>query len=574
MLMFFLLPLKAQKEKNNIYLFDCTGSMITNKLWEPAKSSLDETIKLNATIPGSHVTIIPFGDNPYPAFSFESKDYAKESKSVFNSFDKHIKEAKHTHISDVVEEGLKYIDNNKDNRLYLLTDGKPNQGDTPAKVAETISKWCSNHKNSRFFYVALTKGALDDEIRRALENCPDAFIVETQGNVIPIFADLSQNDIYTNLKELEKPREIEFNLPGNYTVTPIESDSLFDVKIMNNKAANGKILISLIPKLSLTDLHQKLHGEEYEFPLSIKSEDSRIHIVNPHISVHVADEIPSNLILAEGLDEMAVPGTKWHDSFLWSPAAKDETISWNLNPVFENELKNSALNLKFSVPASNSDDFEAWYNDKPVKNGETIILKPDEPAILKIQFNHNAKTGKRYFELVPVDYSGLNQVNSRPVEEYNGITLRTAYSTGWNPLAIVLFWIGVAILLFLILWFLFLQRLFYPRIKLGRVEFSGPGSYYQSKKLKGARKVVLTSKKKKQNVFSRIFTGEVRYVKADHFSPDLEILPGAGKKKVKVRNTVQSAEGWEIYPSSTFSQYDKGSVKSKTTNEETKLEFS
>ena len=568
----------AQKEKNNIYLFDCTGSMITNKLWEPAKTSLDETLKLHSSIPDTYITIVPFGDEPFQVNSFEANKYNSKSKNILESLNQNIQtkpQSSFTNISKAFKEGLKHIDPNKDNRIYLLTDGEPNHGDSPESVAKTILDWCSNHKNTRLFYVALTKSALDEKIRNALANCDGATIIETQGNIIPIFADLSPNNLYTNLQELSQQREIEFNLPGNYDIKPVSNDSLFEVKISGNKASDGKILISLVPKISIEELHQKLQGEEYEFPVILEAVDNRIHIVNPEMTVHVSDEIPSKLSLAEGKEEIAAKGAKWHDSFLWSPAKEDEKITWDLNPIFENELNNSTLKVRFTVPDSDRDDFKAWYNDKEIKNGEIISINPKETAYLSVQFNHEAKTGKRYFELTPIDSSGIDLINNQPADEYSGTSLRTDYSVGWNPLATVLFWIGIGIIVFLLLWFCLLQRIIYPRIRISRVEFKGPGSYYQSKKIKGARKVVLTSQKKKQNPISKIFTGEIRYVKADHFSPAIEIIPATGKKKkVRVRNVGNSAPIWDIYPTSIFQQYEKGSMKNRDTKEETDIEFS
>lgn len=574
LIFFSVFTTNAQREKNNIYLFDCTGSMITNKLWEPAKNSLDETLKLDGSIPGSFVTVIPFGDQPYEIFSFPAEDYSSKKGKIFDSFDKYVKEAKYTHISDVVEKGLQFIDPNKDNRIYLLTDGQPNHNDSPDKVAQTIARWCSNHKNSRFFYVALTKGALDEKIRKALEECRDAYIVEIEGNVIPQFADLYPSNIYTNLQELDQLRDIEFNLPGTYQVTSQTQDSLFNVRIKDNKAVNGKISIYLEPKLPITDLHQTLQGREYEFPVNITTVDKKYHIVNPRVTVHVSDEIPSELSLTAGEESITSPGVKWYDSFLWAPAASDKVVTWDLTPVFENSLQNSALKVKFKVPEGLENDVNAWYNEKPIKDGEILTISPDKPALLSLKFNHHSKTGKHYFELIPEDHSGLDLINGQPADEYEGTSLRTEYSIGWNPLAIVFFWIGIAIIVFLILWFLFLQRLFYPRIKMGKVEFTGPGTYYQSKKIKGARKVILTSKKKKQNIFSRLFTGEIRYVKADHFYPEIILSPSGSKKKVKITNTGKASESWEIFPSAIFNQYDKGTLKNKATNEETGIEFS
>lgn len=564
----------AQKERNNIYLFDCTGSMITNKLWEPAKQSLDETVKLDATIPGSHVTIIPFGDNPYPEYSFPSVQYGSKSKKIFSDFEDHIRNAKYTHISDVMEKGFQFMDPNKDNRIYLLTDGKPNNGDNPENVAKVISNWCSNHKNTRFFYVALTKNAIDGTIRKALEDCPDAYVVEIEGNVIPQFADIS-SDIYTNLEELSQPRSIEINLPGTYPLEVSSADSLFDVKVKNDQADKGRILVTLAPKpgVDIASLHQMLAGEEYEFNVSIHSKDNRYYIVNPVVSVHVADEIPSKLSINGGNKEIVSPGARWHDSFLWSKAAPQQEITWDLSPVFENSLNNSALRLKFLVDNDVKDDFEATYNEKPLKDGDIITMVPGENAFLSITFNKDAKEGKRYFELIPQSYTGLNLINDRPAEEYEGTTLRTSYSTGWNPLAKIFFWIGIGILALLLLWFICLQRIFYPRFTMSKVEFTGPDSYYASKRIRGARKAVLTSKTRKQNFFSRIFTGKIIYVKGEHFSPELEITPASGKRKVKVSHAKTGNASWDIAPSTIFGRDEKGSLKNRDTKQETTLYF-
>lgn len=562
----------AQKEKNNIYLFDCTGSMITNGLWDPAREALDATISTQAKIPGTEFIIIPFGDEPYPIHTFESKDYSKKKDDIIKAFGQHIKNAKYTRISNVLEAGFSNVDEKKENRIYLLTDGQPNQGDTPEKVAETINRWCASHKDTRLFYVALTNGVVNPVIQQAIDLCPDAFVVQCQDKVIPQIADIS-SDVYTNLVELSKPLEIEFSLPGKYTVIPNSNDSLFDVKIKDNAASEGKITLLVSPKEEISEIHQKLNRGDYEFPVIIQTADSKYFIANPKLTVHVADEIPAKLTLGGGEDEIVAEGTKWHDAFLWSKAAPEEVITWNLNPIFENQLKNSSVRLKFSVPDS-KEDYKAWWNGEQIKNGYVITLRPDESAELSVQFDHDAKTGKRYFELTPVDYTALDMINQAPAEEYQGISMRTTYTTNWNPLSTALFWVIIGVLAFLVIWYMFLQRVFFPRIKMGKVEITGPDSYYVSKKLKGARKVVFTHEKKKQNIFSRLFTGEVRYVKADHFNPEVTITPSGGKKKVKVTQKQNKEGGWEVYPSTIFKQYDRGSLKHKTNSSESHMDFS
>lgn len=133
--------LSAQREKNYIYLFDCTWSMKKNGLWDPAQSALDSNIALRASIPGSHFTVIPFGDNPYDVFSFDNGNYAANKQDIGNAFDKYINQAKFTNISDVLKSGFQNVDSKKDNEIYLFTDGMPNNTDSPSRVAQTTGTW-------------------------------------------------------------------------------------------------------------------------------------------------------------------------------------------------------------------------------------------------------------------------------------------------------------------------------------------------------------------------------------------------------------------------------------------------
>lgn len=284
--------------------------------------------------------------------------------------------------------------------------------------------------------------------------------------------------------------------------------------------------------------------------------------------------MPSKLTLADGVEEIQTNGVKWYDSFLWSDAAPDKKVIWDLAPVFKNELHNSRLELRFSIPEGETNDFQAWYNDQPISNGQTISICPNQPALLEVQFNHDAKTYKRYFSLIPSKIEILNLINDKPAEEYQGISLRTDYSVGWNPLKTVLFWLGIVLLVALLLWFAIFRRIFYPPIKMGKITITGPGSYYSSKKIKGARKVILISKRKSQNIFSRIFTGEIKYINAEHLSPELSIVPAGGKKKVKLRTESKQKNHWEIYPSSIFGQYEKGTITNKVSNDKSDIEFS
>lgn len=566
----------GQREKNNIYLFDCTGSMKTNQLWEPAREALNATISTQTSIPGSHFYVIPFGDNPYQTIEFNSADYGGCKDDMEKAFRKYVSEAKYTHISDVLKAGFAKTDQNKENKIYLLTDGMPNGGDSQEKVAAVIREWCGNHKNCRLFYVALTNGVISPTIRQAIDECEDAFIVQCEGKVIPQIVDISPNEIYTNLEELGAPREVTFSIPGRYKLDVASTDSLFNVRVADNSAVNGKIKIRLSPKngQDAAGLHQMFQGGRHSFDIKLQCADKKYFIANPIVRVNVADEVPSKLSIAQGEEELKADGAKWYDSFLWSDAAPDKKIRWDLAPAFKNELRNSSLDLTFGTNEDDEADYQAWFNGEPVKAGGSIRIEPGRPAVLEVMFNHDAKTGKRYFTLTPKAVEGLDFINDQPAAEYEGTSLRTEYAVGWNPLKTLLFWLGVVILGLLLLWLLILKRIFFPSIKMGKVAFTGPGTYYVSKKIKGARKVVLTSRRKSQNIVSRLFTGEIRYIKADFFTSELAILPVGNKKKVKLTTESGVNNTWDIYPSSIFAQYDKGTIENRNTKEKSEIDFS
>lgn len=573
--LYVILPIYSQREQNYIYLFDCTGSMKTNKIWDAAQKALDGTISKQTTIPTSQFIIIPFGDHPEQPIHFSSSEYINSKTNIEKAFNTYIGKEKFTRITDVLNEGFKKIDPNKENKIYLLTDGQPNNGDTAEKVAQTIKEWCGNHRNCRLFYVALTKSAVNPTIKKAIDDCSDAFIVECESNVIPQIADIS-SDIYTNLAELTTPKTISFSLPGDYGLKIISNDSLFNVSIDGNKATEGKIIIRISPKdgMALPQLHQKLNGEDYIFGATIQCSDQNYFIANPNINIHVYDGIPSRLTLAGGVEQLPAEGAKWYDSFLWSESTDEKKISWDLTPEFQNNLTDTEIKLKFSIPKGSTSDFQAWYNQKPIKVGDVVTISPNKPAVLEVMFNHDAATGKRYFELLPAKYKSLDMVNEVPISEYQGTSLRTEYHVGWNPLKTFLFWLLVVLIGVLILWFVILKRIFFPKIQMSRVEFTGPGSYYVSKRLRGARKIVFSDSKKKQNFLSLVFTGKVRCVRAGHFQPALIIEAAPGHHRVKIRNERNEVAGWDIYPSTTFGQYETGYVINKKTNEKSNITFS
>jgi hypothetical protein len=569
----------AQKERNNIYLFDCTESMKKGGLWEPAKDALYATITSQTAVAGSQFTVIPFGDDPFEVVSFDSNGFDK--KDIDKKLEKYIKIAKTTNISKALKAAFAKCDPKKDNKIYLLTDGQPNGSDSPQQVVNLIKQWCDHHTNTRLFYVALKEGVVPEDIRKAIDECDDAYVVQCTGGVIPQISDIDLQ-IHANINELNKKHTLLFSEAG----CPLEvhcSDTIFDATIVDGKAGpDGKIGVQLKARKGrdVGELHKLLKslikpGEDYRFTISITSGDSSYIVANPQVQVFMADHIQSHLSLAAEVDELAVDGTSWYDSFLWSKASEPGEVEFDLAPEFSNVTAPQTGIALMLVPAEGEpSDYQCYFNGHKLEAEDTFVIVPDSAAKLRVVFNTDAKTGKRYFNLLNRGSQNLDLVNGKPIDEFEGMTLRTKYSVNWNPLKTCLFWIAMAIIAALVLWFLLLRRMFYPTIKVKRIDFAGPGTYYGSKKIKGARKVVLTSKKQSQNIFSRIFTGEIRFLRAEHFIPEIEILPSGTKKKIRLHSLGKGDNAWDVTPSSILAPFDKATMTNRTTKETSEITVS
>jgi hypothetical protein len=569
----------AQKERNNIYLFDCTESMKKGGLWEPAKDALYATITSQTAVAGSQFTVIPFGDDPFEVVSFDSNGFDK--KDIDKKLEKYIKIARTTNISNALKVAFAKCDPKKDNIIYLLTDGQPNGSDSPLKVVNLIKKWCDNHTNTRLFYVALKKGVVPKDIEKAIDECDDAYVVQCTKKVIPQICDVDLQ-IHANINELDTVHTLLFSeadCPLNVSC----SDTIFDATIVGGKAGpDGKIGVQLRAShgQDVGLLHKLLKslikpGEDYRFTISITSGDSSYIVANPQVQVFMADHIQSRLSLAAEVDELAVDGASWYDSFLWSKASEPGEVEFDLAPEFSNVTALQTSIALMLVPAEGEpSDYQCYFNGRKLEAEETFVIVPGSEAKLRVVFKTDAKTGKRYFNLRNRGSQNLDLVNGKSIDEFEGMTLRTKYSVNWNPLKTCLFWIAMAIIAALVLWFFLLRRMFYPTIKVKRIDFAGPGTYYGSKKIKGARKVVLTSKKQSQNILSRIFTGEIRFLRAEHFIPEIEILPSGTKKKIRLHSLGKGDNAWDVTPSSILAPFDKATMTNRTTKETSEITVS
>ena len=496
----------AARERNYIYLFDCTKSMIghggTPKVWEPAKKYMQSDIERYS--PGTTIHVIPFQERSLSTHTFqrEDMDWGKIEKDLQG----YVNKVTYTNICGALSAAEKYIDTNKDNYVYLLTDGVHNiKGESTANVANKLQELCGKYKNTRFYYVVLTEGAIDHTIRDVVNQCPSEFFVDVTKKMNPFGSLDNGSVIYANTLHLKKVHQLQFSAEGEFPVQVSCTDPNFSVSIEGDKIKQGMMAVKISPKKDIKEINETL-PETYEFTFEVRSES--VEILTPTIRVVITNKVERDLTLLGGEENMGK--SEWYDSFLlWGEKKDRDTLKIDLMAKFNEEAQKDGSTVTLKITnKENLKDYQLYFNGTLVKDG-LVTLNPKncaDKAELSLVFDKDAKEGKRYFGVEVVDHKNLETINCAPVEEYEG-SLRARYDEVWNPLQTILMWLGILILAALVLWFLVLKYVFYSYIKIGSIMVKSP--YFSRFKIKGARRVIFSATPVKQSTLNRLFTGKI-----------------------------------------------------------------
>lgn len=520
----------AQRERNYIYVLDCTKSMTgyngSPNIWEPTKDYLRKELEKHT--PGTTLHVIPFQGKTLPAFSFDANNL--EWKKIEKQLEEHVKNVTNTNICDAWDATDKYIDEHKDNYIILLTDGKDNINGMTA-VAKKLSEWCGKYPNSYAFYVQLTEAAIDKSVAKVINICDNEFVIDASKG-IPVFGGID-NDliIYANTHKLKKIHKIGFSAVGEYKAKALCNDPYFDVKVIDGIINGGILKVQIIAKQPISQIDAAI-SDEYNFTFDVLSEE--ITIVNPTVKVQMSNTPERSLdILSE---EVSLGKATWYDSFLFWGESNQDTLSVDLKTYFNEEAIKASAAVHFQITdTEGNNDFQLLYNNQPIESNKIILRSEDKsPSILSVVFETSAKEGKRYFEIKPITNVALDNINEQPVEQYK-LSLRSEYEVNWNPLKIIVMWLCIIIVAALLLWFLILKHLIYPTIGVKSIQITDP--YFSKINVKGKRRVVFTNKSVNQSLLSRIFTGEILYRKNEIWTSPLAFEAGAKKRTLRVMRT-------------------------------------
>lgn len=522
----------AQKERNYIYIFDCTSSMLGVKpnklqdehfaqdnLYNKTKAWLKKDIENIPTKSTATITIVPFHQEPAKAITFIRKDF--NWKSINEALDTWVKSSHSTGICNAWDKAMLYLDPDKDNYFFLLTDGAENVDPGRCDAVEKrIRNWCgSTTRNSYAYYVALSEEALATcpNLKTAADGCNRVKMIN--GEHLGPFGEFTTNEISVTSRDM-KDKAVSFSGEGEYAVSIESNDPCFDVSAVDGRIANGRITFHFTEKKHPAD-------SVYNFEFTVKSDNSSLQIINPIFTVTVDNRRPRSLYIAS--EEIDAGKTSSYPAFLFSRAKHPDTRTFSLNTKW-NDAEGAYMTMTIGCDKIKPKDYTVSYNGEPVKNGRFTIRSDDEVSTLAITLADGLKAGKYIFQLNG-NGQNLETINDERTTQYDN-TVRLKYYVKWNPLAVILAIIGLVLAAALVLWFLMLKLVIYPTFRVGRYQVSSP--YFSQKSIKGARMVVFTNSAKRQGSLSRLFTGRIVYECNDFWTSEWRMTPSANRKGCRV----------------------------------------
>lgn len=510
----------AQRERNYVYLFDCTQSMNGYNnlpdIWEQTKQWLWDDI---SQLKDGQVCIIPFQGSVYSPIAFDRIEF--DQKSIERRLDDYIKNVTNTNICAAWDAGIVSLDSHKDNYLYVLTDGLDNVSGTEA-LCKRIREWCGRHKNSYVFYVMLTKFAKEKTLVDAINSCNTVFLIDGDGKHLPPFGAFAGNEITVNTQDY-RPQSMGFSAAGTYQTTVQCSDNFFDVSADN--ISNGKTTFTVRPKKEKSSLNEALAGRDvYSFDVRVHGEG--LMILNDIIHVNVINK-PERIVTMVG-EEINAGRASYYGKFLFKDASEPDTLTFSLQATLNDEARkfHSSVTIKAISESLQSDNYTILFNGKEIADKSFVIDESTERAMVSIIFHPEAPFGKHYITLKPVSLHELDRINEFLAQQFE-LPVRASYGRSFNPLMVASGILLAILVALLVVWFMAIRPVRYVKFKAVRLMLTGEPSLYQNYRIKGVREVRFTKNgQREQNIISKIFTGEILFKKNPfEGAPDWSLKP-------------------------------------------------
>lgn len=260
------------------------------------------------------------------------------------------------------------------------------------------------------------------------------------------------------------------------------------------------------------------------------------------------------LLIFTSCDDEGIPlGTvDYYPSFLW--------VNSHTTPVqkvlefdFSEDAKNDKTSFaEFQFVDNNgqpvgTDVLHIAIGGKALNDNKFIVESDISELVLSIDFTPDAKEGKYqgYLRLISHNLDRLDSQLLYGNDKVDAFQWTIYYNKRMNPLAKIILWSLIAIVICLCIWFLFIQPMLYPHFKkfsksiqitkdgriIGQINYS----------FKGARKVIFYDRKVEQSILKKFFVGETKTLVNPVFKNKLIFTP-------RNRDAIVQGIGYTICP--------------------------
>lgn len=242
-------------------------------------------------------------------------------------------------------------------------------------------------------------------------------------------------------------------------------------------------------------------------------------------------------------DDSIKMGTVYYYPAFWPTKADTTFLTKTFDFDFNEDAKSENgifAEFKFVDNEGKSigpDIMEVYIDGQKLPNNTFRIDNTTESKEIKFRFTPKAESGKHqgYLKLVNhnldrIDNQLLNKGQQTEVFQWT-----INFEKKMNPLAKCLMWLAIGIIIGLAIWFVFLKSYYYPRIKLGHIQFDcKEKGYYDNKRINGARTIVVSAEKGKQGWINKLFTGKVVFIASPIWTNTWEMTPKDKGRALKV----------------------------------------
>lgn len=540
-LLFLAIDVEAQDiiGERRVYYLDATYSMIKpSKLWDPVRNDLARAINAIED-ETTEIYVIAFGGNRGTELK-TWHDFATESGkakiiSGFQGF------TPQTNTMTYLDRPLNDFYSNKVmpgkvTYCFLMTDGR-DENSNPSIFPNALKQWGGKYGNSNVygFYVMLNKDAKDKHIESIIDAQAHLWKVETANvNINLIRLDNHavfnvRNDDSIGIPISGKCSGLNFNasLPNNS-----------GLEVINCKVKDGKLIV----KIDVTgDKSTMPVASIHDLSVSISNAGQFDFLVTDKVSLKCNNKREFVVFSPTGRQKMGK--VSHYDDFLFV-RGKILPINHAIEFSFNDDAKADKTTFAEFAFVDNDGhaispkDMIVSVDGEKLNNNRFRITPSHEKVNIEISFPSGAKKGKHqgYLRLIKHNLHRLN--SNECVGQTSDAFQWTVYnSKTMNPLAKALMWLVILVASALLLWFIVIKPIKYPRFskfrKMVLVKKNGVVVAQFTCNFKGAKRVIFATGKQHQSMLNRLFTGRIDTIVNPNFEDPITFLPRKKKAMAK-----------------------------------------